>query len=170
LPDEVGDFVGRDEPLDKRLVRGAEAATMINRVYRNRVGDAVIVNLGVWTQYKKVIPHAPEICYTMAGWEIASRRDMEVPTGSGKKARIKQFIFQNGTKRIAVAFWVHLDDEIFAEGENVRRARQRLRGTGDKLPPLIKVMLQTDAADVEQAQTRLSRFATSLLPYSESIH
>lgn len=169
LPDSMGDFKGHDEPLDERLVAGSDADIMINRVYRNQLGDLVIANLGVWTRYEKTIPHSPEICYTMAGWEIASRKELTIPVAPGQDVGIKRYVFQRGTSRIAVAFWVHLDSATFAESEGVRHTRQRLRMSRRSLPPLVKVMLQTDARDVAQADFLLSRFAADVMPLTQTI-
>jgi hypothetical protein len=83
--------------------------------------------------------------------------------------QVKQFVFQRGTSRIAVVYWVQLGDEIVTESEGIRQLRQRLRRTGGNLPPLVKVMLQTDARDVDAAEARLDRFAAALAPYTFAI-
>jgi hypothetical protein len=64
---------------------------------------------------------------------------------------------------------VHLGSKCFADSEGVRQTRQQLRTSGGNLPPLIKVMLQTDGKDIGQAEARLSRFAASLMPYTLAI-
>jgi hypothetical protein len=170
LPMTIGDYVGRDEPLDVRTVAASDADIMLNRVYRNRLGDYVIANIGIWTNYEKTIPHSPEGCYPAAGWEVADRRILEVPQGRVKPFDAKLFVFQRGTSRIAVAFWVQLGDETLADSEGIRQMRQRLRFSGGKLPPLVKVMLQTEGRDLVQAEARLSRIAASLIPCAEAIH
>jgi hypothetical protein len=42
--------------------------------------------------------------------------------------------------------------------------------SGENLPPLIKVMLQSNAQDMAQAEARLSRFAAATAPYTLAIH
>jgi hypothetical protein len=64
---------------------------------------------------------------------------------------------------------VHLGDEIITESEGIRQLRQRLRRTGGNLPPLVKVMLQTDARDVDAAEARIDRFVAALAPYTFAI-
>jgi EpsI family protein len=170
LPKVIGDFTGRDEPLDEHILSATGADAMLNRVFRNRLGDTVFANVSLWTQSDMGIPHKPDQCYPSAGWEIVSRRMLDVPLSSGKTIQVKQFVFQRGTDRIAVAFWVHLGDEIVTESEGVRSMRQRLRKTGGPLPLLVKVMLHTEARDIAQAEARLSRFIAALEPYTQSIH
>src|SRR4051812_33573790 len=80
LPTIVGDYTGHDEPLDDRLTAATQADAMLNRIFRNRLGDTVIANLAVWTQYQLGIPHSPEECYPNAGWEIVSR-ELKTITG-----------------------------------------------------------------------------------------
>jgi hypothetical protein len=142
---------------------------MLNRVYKNQLGDEVIVNVGIWTKYNRGIPHAPDHCYPMAGWEIARRGKAMISSRPERPFRVKQFIFQRGTSRIAVACWVHLGDHVIIDSEEIRPMLQRLRQTGGKLPPLVKVMLHTSAPDIDQAEARLSRFADALLPFTDTI-
>jgi EpsI family protein len=169
LPEIMGDFTGRDEPLDERVVAASNAEIMLNRVYRNVLGDSVTANVGVWTRYDTGIPHNPQDCYSRAGWEIASRRNLMIPMSDHKPLQIKQFVFQRATSRIAVAYWVNIGDDTITESEGLRQLRQRLRRTGGNLPPLVKVMLQTDAKDIVQAEARLSRAAAALAPYTVAI-
>jgi EpsI family protein len=169
FPDVIGDFRGHDEPLDERVVAATNADVMLNRVYENQLGDEVIVNIGIWTKYNRGIPHSPEQCYPMAGWEIASRGQATMSSSTNRAFRIKQFIFQRDTSRIAVACWVHLGDQVITDSEEIRPMLQRLRQTGGNRPPLVKVMLHTTGADVDQAEARLSRFVVELFPYTDAI-
>jgi EpsI family protein len=169
LPMTIGDFQGRDEPIDQRVFAATSADAMLNRVYRNQLGDSVFVNVGAWTEYKRGIPHRPELCYSTAGWEVVSRRLIKVPISTGKPLEIKQFVFQRENSQIAVVFWVHVGDDCITESEGIRQLRQRLRATGGRLPPLIKVMLHTDARDLTQAEARLSRLVAAIAPYTDKI-
>lgn len=169
LPDRIGDFVGRDEPLDERIVAKTSCDAMLNRVYENRLGDLVTVNIGVWTDYRLGIPHSPEQCYPMAGWEFVKRRQVAVAIDDGRKVNTKQFLFQRDMLQIAVDYWVHLGDETVVQAEDVRKLRQRLRSSGGNLPPLVKVMLHTDARDPAHAEALLTRFIAALFPYTNAI-
>ena len=71
LPSMVGDYLGRDEPIDEKLVRAADSDIMLNRVFENQLGDRMIANVGIWVDYGRGIPHKPDECYPSAGWEIA---------------------------------------------------------------------------------------------------
>ncbi len=169
LPEDIGDYSSRDEPLDEATVAAANADVMLNRVYENRLGDVVVVNVGIWTDYDRGIPHQPIVCYPSAGWEVASRRNVSIAVDQQQPFVVKQFVFQRDSSRIAVVFWVHLGDETITSNEPIRQILQRLRVAGGNRPPLVKVMLQTDAVDLEQANARLSRFAAALVPYTSSI-
>jgi EpsI family protein len=169
LPMNIGDFKGRDEPLDQRVFAATNADAMLNRVYRNELGDSVIASVGVWTEYKRGIPHRPELCYSTAGWDVVSRRLINIPINGGKPIQVKQFVFQRNASRVAVAFWVHVGDDCITESEDIRQLRQRLRATGGHLPPLIKVMLHTDARDLDQAEARLSRLVAAIAPYTGAV-
>ena len=169
LPDSIGDFHAHDEAIDQRLLAAANADLMFNRVYQNRLGDTVFVNAGVWTDYGRGIPHAPNVCYPSAGWDIASRSESLVSLSDGVSLKVKRFVFQRDASRVAVMFWVQLGDETTTDSESIRQLFQKLRVTGSPRPPMVKIMLQTDAVDVGQAQARLSRFAAALYPYTRQI-
>ncbi|HEX6961721.1 MAG TPA: EpsI family protein [Lacipirellula sp.] len=169
LPASIGDFIGQDKPLDERLVRASDAEAMLNRAYRNRLNDGVVVNVGIWTRFNMGIPHSPTECYPSAGWEISSRKVKQLPLDDGRRFDVKEFVFQRDDDRIAVMYWVHLGDEVITDSESIRQLRQRLRATGENLPALVKVMLQTDARNLELAESRLTRFAAQVLPHTELI-
>jgi EpsI family protein len=169
LPKNVGDFVGLDEPLDVRTVAATSCDAMLNRVYRNRLGDTVVVNVGVWTDYELGIPHAPELCYPSAGWDFISRQEVDVPLEGDRHVNTKQFVFQRNTEQIAVDYWVHLGDQTISDAEGIRTMRHRLRTSGGSLPPLVKVMLHTNARDPVQAQALLSRFIVAMYPFTGAI-
>jgi EpsI family protein len=169
LPDVIGDYRGRDVPLDPRLTAATNSDAILNRVYENRMGDQVIVNVGVWIEYGRGIPHPPGTCYPMAGWEVVSRRNSKIPLEDGGFLKAMTFLFQRDESRAAVAYWAQLGDETVTHVEQVRPIFQRLRQTGDKMPPLVKVMLHTNAVDFDQANARLLRFAAILFPHTNTI-
>src|SRR4051812_36755972 len=78
LPTRIDEFQGRDAPFDDDVKIATGASAIINRLYRNQLGDAVFVNVGVWTEYELGVPHNPEECYPSAGWETVSRRLLNV--------------------------------------------------------------------------------------------
>jgi EpsI family protein len=170
IPENVGDFVGRDAPLDERTVAASNADAMLNRVYENRLGDTVIANIAIWVDFGRGIPHKPEQCYPMAGWEVVNRSKLTVPVSDHQPLHLKQYVFQRDMSRIAVAYWVYLGDQTITDSEEIRPILQRLRRSGGIMPPLVKVMLHTDAPNIEQAQARLSRFVAALAPYTNAIH
>jgi len=169
LPESIGDFRGHDEPLDPRIVAHSNADAVLNRAYTNRLGDKVIVNVSIWVNYKRGIPHPPDLCYPMAGWEIVNRRSATVPAESGDAVRVKRYLFQRDASRAAVVMWVHFGDDNVVHSDELRPIFQRLRRTGGKLPPLVKVMLHTDAVDSALAHARLTRFVSELVPYTAAI-
>jgi EpsI family protein len=165
LPNSIGDFVGRDEPVDKNVLTVTQVDEMMNRVYRNGLGDSIVVHLGLWTQYDMSIPHKPDLCYPSAGWEIVGKRLVTVPVDEQDPITVKQFIFQRGTNRIAVVFWAQLADNVVTDSEGVRGLYQKARVTGEVFPYLVKTMLHTDARDLGQAEARLTRFVAALAPH-----
>jgi hypothetical protein len=60
-------------------------------------------------------------------------------------------------------------NQVITDSDEIRPMLQRLRQTGGDLPPLVKVMLHTNAQDIVQANARLSRLMNALFPYTHAI-
>ena len=151
LPTTIGPWIGRDMPLDRHIFKNSGAADMVNRIYRNSVDDQVAVNVGVWLDYNPVMPHKPEICYPSAGWEISNRELVKVSPLSGQPFKARVLTLQNKDQRIALLYWVLMDNTVAVDDGEVRNVLQKHRGFGKTRPPVMKVMLQSDAPDVGTA-------------------
>lgn len=82
IPLSLGDWTGKDEPLDPQVARTTGAVDHISRMYideRTGVRMSVIVLYG---PAEDVSIHAPEICYPVAGYaEIGQARTWPVRSG-----------------------------------------------------------------------------------------
>jgi hypothetical protein len=123
LPMELGDWVGRDEPVDPRIVKEAQTDEYLNRVYENRRYPGR--RLWLWVNYSKRglnLRHSPEICLPSGGWEkVESQcRVISVPGPSGKDQPVMRLGYSQGELVQIVGFWYY----IFGEG----RLEQYVRG------------------------------------------
>src|SRR4051794_36144462 len=69
LPIELGDWVGRDEPVDSHILKEAQTTDYLNRVYESRSFPGR--PLGLWINYSNEglnLRHSPEICLPSGGW------------------------------------------------------------------------------------------------------
>jgi EpsI family protein len=115
LPLELGDWSGRDEPLDADIVERAQTTEYINRIYESRKQPGF--GLRLWLNYSHEgtnLRHTPEICLPSSGWnKIESQtRVVEVPTGGDQPILVTRLAYGRGEVVEHVGFWYY----IFGEG------------------------------------------------------
>ncbi|HTQ41045.1 MAG TPA: EpsI family protein [Pirellulales bacterium] len=165
MPLRIDEWRGSDIELDRRLFRRTGAYQMINRTYKNPVGDRIDMNLGVWLNYDVAIPHKPEICYPAAGWDIVSRQPVRIFADGPGSFTARMLILEKRTERIAVLYWVTLGDSIALDDDDIRQSLQKTVSVGKSRPPAIKCMLQADGDDPSRAERQLVEFAEVVSPH-----
>jgi len=96
LPLQIGDWMGREVPLDEAIVRATDTDAHINRSYsRNNAFISLYIASGV--KARDLMPHRPEVCYTGAGWTLIDKRSMELPLSNGMELPCNVFQFSRGT-------------------------------------------------------------------------
>src|SRR3954452_7559495 len=69
IPMELGDWVGRAEPIADEIVERAQTTEYLNRVYESRKQPGL--QLTLWINYSVKgtnLRHTPEICLPSGGW------------------------------------------------------------------------------------------------------
>jgi EpsI family protein len=115
IPLQLGDWIGRDEPLDPRIVERAQTTEHMNRIYENRNQPGLSVRL--WVNYSREgnnLRHTPVICLPSSGWEqIESQtRALSIPLGSGGSLTLTRLAYSRDEVVEHVGFWYY----IFGEG------------------------------------------------------
>lgn len=122
LPLELGDWVGRDKPVDPAIVKEAQATEYLSRVYESREYPGR--RLELWINYSDEglnLRHSPEICLPSGGWtkiESASHK-MAIPYGSDQSLPIMRLAYSQGDLVQGIGFWYY----IFGEGKLERYVR-----------------------------------------------
>ncbi len=69
IPLELGDWRGRNVPLDEAVIRATDTDDHVSREYRYRDGRiAVSLFVAYGVRLRDLEPHRPEVCYPGAGW------------------------------------------------------------------------------------------------------
>jgi EpsI family protein len=115
IPLVMGDWVGKDEPVDADIVDRAQTSEYLNRTYESRKQPGV--RLRVWINYStwgNNLRHTPEICLPSGGWsKIESMtREINVPLGPARTMDIMRLGYSRGELVEHVGFWYY----IFGEG------------------------------------------------------
>ncbi len=122
LPLVLGDWVGKDQPVNPLIVEKAQTDDYLNRVYEDskRPGRRV----WLWMNYSKKgtnLRHSPEICLPSGGWEkVESQcRVIDLAGPDGAAMPVSHLAYAQGELVQGVGFWYY----IFGEGRLERYVR-----------------------------------------------
>jgi EpsI family protein len=129
LPLEIGEWIGRDVPLDAWTVRASDTDDHLNRQYTHtRKAQQAALWLAYGVRTRDLMPHRPEVCYPGTGWTFEDARDMKLTAADGAALPCRLLHFSRGglrDERISVLSYYLVDGESSADVSAVRkRARQ----------------------------------------------
>ncbi|MBN1589437.1 MAG: EpsI family protein [Pirellulales bacterium] len=168
IPKELGSWKGQDRPTEDRVFRAIGADNVLNRTYTNLAGKEITLHAAVRSDFPGILPHTPMVCYPSAGWieKKASEEKLEMPGLPPVDAMFATFEMEG--RRTMILFWYQFGEPTFHTSEGFDEAKQKLRHY-EKWPCLIKVLLQTDMNNSEQAKKRLLDFASHLYPWTSQM-
>ena len=109
FPMQVGDWEGRDAPVDQLSLDTLKVADYLMSVF-TRSGDPSPV--GMWiayydTQVQGVSAHSPRACLPGGGWQIETIGEYEVPNvhPDGSAQRVNRVVISMGEQRQLVYYW-----------------------------------------------------------------
>ncbi len=171
LPSQLGDWIGRDEPMDPEILERTQADDYLNRVYEDRKRPGRFIK--VWINYSRHglnLRHSPEVCLPSGGWTKveAQTRVLPVEAPSGTQP-ITRLTYTQADLLQGIGFWYY----IFGEGPLEQFARtlpissrsshgRTTRGSG------LTVELFYPG-DFDPEGDTLSKFATELLAALEPL-
>jgi hypothetical protein len=117
IPLRIGNWIGRDEPMDPEVLEQTQTTDFLNRVYENpkRPGRA----LKLWINYSSTglnLRHSPAVCLPSSGWTKveAETKEMDIPRAEARPAvRVTRLGYAKGDLVQGVGFWYY----IFGEGK-----------------------------------------------------
>ena len=171
VPKEIGSWkeVGEKE-INKREFRAIQACEAMSREYTNLVGKKITCHMAIFNDFWNEVPHSPMVCYPSSGWtKVQTEPDeIEVPGMPSKKLKALFVVFEREGRREMVMFWYQFGDITLYDTEGLQKAQGELRDC-EQWPSLIKVLLQTNASNTEQAKKRLIDFSTQLYTWTSKM-
>jgi EpsI family protein len=172
LPRTFGDWKGEDAALDPEMFTNIGCTMAIDRMYKDRGGRAVTVHLAVFERLPygpAGPPHLPEVCYPGAGWRLGEPKSVSLDQGDARGNVAKLLPVERQHEAAYVLYWYQMDGEAYYDGNSQRRHVLACRGRAF-LPPIVKVMLQTSAANADEAEKTLKSFAGEVYNWTRNFH
>jgi Protein of unknown function (DUF3485) len=116
IPLDLGNWAGRDEPVDPDIIERAQTTEYVNRTYESRTQAGLSFRLWInYSRHGNNLRHTPEICLPSGGWDkIESQtRVLSVPVGENRVIPITRLGYGRGELVEHVGFWYY----IFGEGK-----------------------------------------------------
>lgn len=159
LPFEIGNWRGRDVPLDERVATATDTDDHLSRVYKSR-RRTVGLYVAFGTQFRDLLPHRPEVCYPAAGWVLQKTRSEVLITDVGRRLPIRIHQFQGGpvdASMVTVLSYHVLDGEVVAD---IDELRHRGGGLSRRIRYVAQVQIRASSGfDVDRATKCVRAFA-----------
>lgn len=124
LPLQIGEWRGRDVPLDKAIIRETDSDALVNRQYTHANGlKSVSYYVAAGVRARDLMPHRPEVCYTGSGWTRVEHHTAELSLGDSTRLPCKVFLFSHGvlsTQRVVVLYYYIVDGQYYADVSALR--------------------------------------------------
>ncbi len=163
LPLQIGDWMGREVPLDEAIVRATDTDAHINRSYsRNNASQYISLYIAAGVKARDLMPHRPEVCYTGAGWTLIDKRSMELPLSDGMELPCMALQFSRGTlntKKTVLLNYYIVDGQYCRDISRLRSKAWRGSGTVRYIAQVQIIASTTVNLNADSAERIISDFA-----------
>lgn len=167
LSETLSGWNGEAVPMDPEVARFVGAGASVSRVYSRGTEAPVSVYVAVWADesiVSDISPHPPTVCYPNAGWTFERSKVVMVDDS----LPVQLIEFTRAGERIITAHWYQLGPLQYVDRDSGRLGLASLWGESE-WPPMVKVLLQTQAKSIEDAEDRLKVIASDVNQFTKEI-
>lgn len=164
LPLQLGDWHGEPTELDPKIVMavGAAPGRIVDRAYHDGIGHTITMHTAMFADPVEGVYHSPLNCYRANGWQLKDKTREELRVSDDLTIPVNLTTWQQENRTALVLYWYQLGEHVLFDRLDMGlKVRWSLAGK-PKWPPLVKVMLQIEAAEVEEAKTLILGFAEQI--------
>jgi EpsI family protein len=166
LPYHIGDWTGKEYPLEQRIVQAVSVTDYTNRLYVNPGTPPVQLYIGYYaSQRTGDTIHSPKNCLPGAGWDPIHAGYAAVPLADGTKITVNEYVIAQGLDKQLVFYWYQgrgrvIASEYWGKFYMITDAITRNRTDG----ALVRLITPIVDNNTSQAHTRLEKFTEILFP------
>jgi EpsI family protein len=167
LPLELGEWFGRDLPMDERIIKATDTDAHLNRAYTRRGGfESVALFVGYGARMRDLLPHRPEVCMPGAGWTADDRRVVDLPCSDGTTLQAQLHRFHRGgldAERIVVLNFYIVDGAISPDVSLLRSKAARM-SSGPEYSAQVQISSVPSDGAPESAEKTVRAFGAAVAP------
>lgn len=162
----LGNWSGKEDPLEQRIVQAVNVTDYTNREYLNGTAPPVELYIGYYaSQRTGDTIHSPKNCLPGAGWDPIRVGYATIPLGDGQKVTVNEYVIAQGLDRQLVFYWYQgrgrvIASEYLGKFWMISDAITRNRTDG----ALVRLITPVIGNDTSQAHARLEKFTQLLFP------
>jgi hypothetical protein len=158
--DSTGDWVGKDQKLDKQEFNYAQLDSDISRVYTNGANRSMSVLIGIYNSPAIGLYHNPFNCYDTHGFVLRNQIRKPLQAANRPDTDVSVTTWDKGGEKYVVAFWYEVGDYTMFERQDLLATQWAMRGKS-KWPVMFKVLIQA-TGDPDQAKVDVLEMAKSV--------
>lgn len=166
MPYQIGDWQGKEYPLEERILQVVGVTDYINRVYESSAAPPVELYVGYYaSQRTGDTIHSPKNCLPGAGWDPIHSGYATIPMANGKPATVNEYVIAQGLDKQLVFYWYQgrgrvIASEYWGKFWMIHDAITENRTDG----ALVRLITPIVDNDTSQAHARLEKFAQMIFP------
>jgi len=169
IPEQVGDWTGTDDPIDKDTLDILGPGEYLLRDYQNTSEPQPPINLYIPffpSQSAGDTIHSPEHCLPGAGYIPISREVIQLPRPDGPPIPVNRYVVSKLGDRQLVLYWFQAHNRVVASEWKAKyyliADSIHLNRSDGGMVRLMSPMMRGESADA--AQARIMKLGSQLLP------
>jgi EpsI family protein len=162
----IGDWTGKEYPLEQRILQVVAVTDYTNRLYVSPSAPPVQLYIGYYaSQRTGDTMHSPKNCLPGAGWDPIHAGYATVPVADGRQITVNEYVIAQGLDKQLVFYWYQgrgrvIASEYWGKFYMITDAITRNRTDG----ALVRLITPIIDNDTSQAHARLEKFTEILFP------
>lgn len=167
LPYQIGNWQGKEDPLEERIVQAVSVTDYTNREYISSSAAPVELYIGYYaSQRTGDTIHSPKNCLPGAGWDPIQSGYTTIPAGNGTEITVNEYVIAQGLNKELVFYWYQgrgrvVASEYWGKFWMIHDAITRNRTDG----ALVRLIAPITDNNTAEAKATLVKFTQMIFPH-----
>ncbi len=168
LPLQIGEWQGRDLPVEERAFEILETRNLVLREYAK--GDTKVYLYIIYSQDNRKVSHPPEVCFEGSGITIVNKDKIQLELVGGKNIFANKLLVEKDGINNTIVYWYkageyHIDNYL-KQQLRIALSRLQLKRTSGAL---IRISAEVMPSTPDRALEDVRAFAKDVSAYFSSI-